>query len=130
MKKTASLLGLSGAGLVILVAAAVAIAFGAEAEVSFAWVIVPAVIMASVVSVAVMALVAVSYTETRPTLSGVLYFIAAGFGLVVLWITGLLFIGSWGYILLLAVAPLLVAGVLTHKGRNRIERSHCSNTIQ
>jgi hypothetical protein len=123
MKKASDILGLLGAGLVILVAAAFAVVFAVgEAEAAFLWVILPAVVGSGVLVVAVMALVAVSYSSTRPMLSAVLYFVATLLGLFALWIAGLLLAsGVLGHLAMLAVTPLLAAGILTYIDRdNRV----------
>ena len=65
------------------------------------------------VSVPIMALGAVSYGQARPQLSAVLYFVATPVGLLFLYFTGAVLTDwAWGFLLVLPVVPLPVAGAL------------------
>ena len=121
MRNAANIAGLVGAALVLVVPAALFIAgMRAGTAALLLWVIVPTVMGCAALSVAVMALAAVSYSETRPSLSARLYFVATGVGLLVLWITGAFLTSpTRAYLFMLPVVPLPIAGVLMHKSRNQ-----------
>jgi hypothetical protein len=110
-RKASDILGLVGVGLVFVV---LLLLVWAEGTAGWFRSPVPAVLGVWMLSVCVMALVAVSCSAARPALSATLYFIATGLGLLPLWLAGNL-VASTGWattfmlpLLLFAVAGLLV----------------------
>ena len=113
MRKTANILGLASAVSVVLVLI-VLVAIYPDAILGFVFApLVGVLAVVCLVSVPIMALGAVSYGQARPQLSAVLYFVATPVGLLFLYFTGAVLTDwAWGFLLVLPVVPLPVAGAL------------------